>query len=665
MLGLVWVMAGGLVVPRARSEGTVTNASTVALLQALQGGGTVRVGFTTPLVLETPLLIASDTVLESEPGLGRTVTISGGGIHRLFHVLPGVRLELRGLVLREGLSTNGGAILNEGVLIASNVLFAASKAVGTAGSVGRDGTVESGFGESGTGGGPGVSAAGGAVWNLGVASFEACNFSGNSASGGKGGDGGKGGIGGFRVGSGGAGGDGGLAVGGAISSLGWLEIVGSTFDGNSALGGAAGAGGSNGSVLGAGSGGAGGDGVGGAIHSAGWLSIVRSSLATNLASGGAAAAAGAPGRNIGGDGARGGSAWGGALATWSTGMVVNTTFYTNLVVGGRGGDGAAGTFTVGSGGRGGFAVGAGIHGRGSLALTNLTWAWNSGTNGAGGSAGGGGGSKVGDPGYLAGSALAVERGTVAVVVNSILASGSFGTVDGPVTDGGHNLFTDDGTGVRVAGSVYRSDAGLGAYQVWTTGPAGLVPLSGSPAEGGADPARAPLVDQRGIGRPLGRGPDMGALEVDTLSYFVEGQVLDGEEGVAGVSVAVGTNVVVVTDAKGVFRAGPLKTGYYVVGLVSGAEAYQPRLAQVPVFSEVTNLVFRAVRPTVTLAHSSVDGADVLTSAAVAGRTYRLEGSDDLNAWTALETVTADASGKLVFKHRPGPVRHWFYRVSRP
>lgn len=648
----------------ARGDATITTNSTAMLLGALREGGTIRLTFTSTLTLETPLLITRDTVLEPEPGSGRTVTFSGGGLYRLFHVLPGVRLQLRNLVLRDGLSTNGGAVLNQGFLSASNVVFTASKAVGKAGTVGKDGTVEFGFGSSGDDGGSGTDAAGGALLNLGEAVLEKCSFTSNSATGGAGGAGGKGGVGRLRVGRGGNGGVGASAYGGAISSRGSLQLTLCTFDANSALGGAGGAGGSNGSAQRAGTGGRGGDGVGGAIHSEGWLSLARSSFVTNLASGGAAAAAGAPFQNFGEDGERGGGAYGGAIATWSTGQVVNATFYTNLVVGGRGGDGAAGTFTVGDGGRGGHALGAGLHARGVLSITNATFAWNSGTNGAGGAAGGTLRSQAGDRGRFAGSAIGAESDTSVLVVNSILAARGFSTVDGPVTDKGHNLFSDGGTGSRVTGSRYFTDPVLSGYQIWTSGPAGLLPLTGSPAEGAADVDSAPSIDQRGIARPLGSGPDIGAMEVGIVSFFVSGYVLDGERGVAGVPLTVGTNAVV-TDADGWFRVGPLASGFYTVRITAGAEGYSPSVVQVAVFSDVTDILFQPIRPVLTLVHSAISGGDLLTLTGVPGRVYRLEGSPDLNGWVRLGSATADTTGRAAFTHQPGPVDRWFYRVVTP
>src|SRR5690606_10916055 len=108
--------------PGARAEGIVSEATTAALLEALEGGGRVQLTFTQVLTLQTPLLIATDTVLEGSAPGGERVTISGGDRHRLLEVLPGVTLHLRNLNLQDGLATHGAGILNRGVLIASNIV---------------------------------------------------------------------------------------------------------------------------------------------------------------------------------------------------------------------------------------------------------------------------------------------------------------------------------------------------------------------------------------------------------------------------------------------------------------------------------------------------------------------------------------------------------------
>ena len=77
--------------------------------------------------------------------------------------------------------------------------------------------------------------------------------------------------------------------------------------------------------------------------------------------------------------------------------------------------------------------------------------------------------------------------------------------------GGHNLVQDD-TCNPVASDLIGVDALLGALAdnggpTWTH-----ALLAGSPAIDAADDAACPATDQRGVTRPQGAAPDIGAYE---------------------------------------------------------------------------------------------------------------------------------------------------------
>src|SRR5690606_33366023 len=112
--------------------------------------------------------------------------------------------------------------------------------------------------------------------------------------------------------------------------------------------------------------------------------------------------------------------------------------------------------------------------------------------------------------------------------------------------------TDFGTGSIATGSVYQVDALLGGFQVWGSGPPGFMPLNGSPALEAADPTAAPPVDQRGVARPIGAGPDIGAMETSVMSYAIAGVVLRQDQGLPGIRVFVGSREEI-TDEAGRFR----------------------------------------------------------------------------------------------------------------
>lgn len=656
---------------RALAAGTVTEADTADLLQALLGGGLVQLTFTDTLTLETPILIASDTVLEGAAAGGRTVVLSGGGQFRLFQVLPGVRFEIRNCVLRDGISTNGGAILNEGILYATNTTFTACSAPGYDGADGEDGEDRFGIGGNGRSGGRGEEGIGGAIDNRGGAILVDCLFATNHASGGSGGAGGAGGTGTILNGIGGSGGDGAHGFGGAIANRGGtLSLLRTLFTGNRASGGSGGAGGGSASttnaVQGGGHGGTAGMASGGAIYSTGPLLISQSVFATNMCTGGDSADAGAPEGNIGLNGPPGGNALGGAITFESTGAIINSTFFTNRVVGGHGGDGASGSFIVGDGGRGGDALGGAIYVAGPVAITNATFAWNGGTNGAPGAAGSGGQAQDGRPGRLAGSAIAADVQPGPTIVNSILASVDIPTIHGPVVDAGHNLFTDAGPSVLGDESLDFTDPVLGQFQVWSSGLPGLLPLAASPAIDRANPTAAPAVDQRGVARPIGFGPDAGALEASAVAlYVIGGQVLNGTNAFPGVRIFIGEEETV-SDEAGNFRFNPRRSDFYIVQPENQGAGFSPRLYQLALNSDVTNLVFQAVPLSLTLTRETGSGLSRLSGVgALPGKSYQLLGSESLINWDLLETATADANGRLQFQHHAGAARTWFYRLVSP
>ncbi len=651
-----------------RGEGTVATNSTAALLQALLGGGRVQLTFPETLTLEIPILIAADTLLEGAVAGGRLATLSGASLRRPFHVLPGIRFEIRNCVIREGLSTNGGGVYNEGILVASNVVFSACKAVGPDGADGAAGESRFGVGGNGRAGSPGLPGYGGAIYNAGEATLLDCILSSNAAQGGRGGDGGDGGTGTWANGIGGDGAPGAEAYGGAIHGTAGsrLTVTNTFFANNAVTAGAGGQGGSDSSVLGSGHGSRGANAAGGAIHTEGWLWVVRSSFATNSVTAGSAAPAGAPSVSIGKEGAPGGHAWGGALASWSTGAVINSSFVTNIVVGGAGGAGAAGQFISGKGGTGGNALGGAIHGKGSLALTHVTLAWNSLTNGAGGAGGAALPGTAGRDGNAAGSGIAADGGTVSVQNSIVVAAGDLSTLDGDVQDLGHNLYSDRGTGQAVAGSLYSASPGFTEFRVWTslTTP-GFLLAPGSLAIDTADRTSATTEDQRGLPRPAGLGPDIGAMEAGASSFVIQGKVLvgSGTVGIPGVVLEVG-DLRQTTDASGAFQFGPLPSGFYTVAIAGGGVGFTPRLVQIPLVANATNVVFRSTGLVLSYQpEGSLPGMGVLTATGFPGLTHRLEASADLKTWTTVGTAVPDAQGRLEFRHDSGDAPRLLYRIA--
>ncbi len=665
-------MLAGLVLAtgsRAGAEGTVSTASTSALVEAIRGGGLVTLTFAETLIVVAPLLITVDTMIVGAGSGGRTVTLSGGGVRRVLEVLPGVRLELSNLVIRDGFAVTGAGIRNEGTLLASNVTFVACKARGADGFDGAPGEDRPGVGSDGGGGADGGGGGGGAVENQGASRLVDCVFQGNQALGGAGGKGGDRGQGGFRLGRGGDGGRGAAAWGGALWNAGTMELERCLFTANSAEGGDGGAGGSEAAIIGAGQGGPGAEGAGGAVFSTGHLTVSQSSFATNLVTGGIGARAGAPLEVIGRDGATGGAARGGAIAFWGDGWIVNSTFFTNLMAGGNGGAGVAGGFTAGDGGAGGDALGAALHVLGAAALTNVTLAWNAGTNGVGGAAGGTGGEQ-GAAGRRGGSAIALEENGAARVINSILAAHDLGTTHGNVVDAGANVFSDGGPVGSGPYSVRSADPHLGEFKVWTQGLPGLMPLQLSPAVDRADPDTSPKADQRGIARLDGLGPDSGAIEAAIARWALSGAIRAGGVGLADVPVRVTATVSGVdlafevrSLADGSFRFPDLPPGIYLVVPGADGAGFKPPLMQVGLSAEVGNVFFERVAPTLHATRDAGTGRLVFTADAVPRRSYDLQGGAELHRWETLGVATADAAGRVRVEYPAGTEARGFFRLS--
>jgi hypothetical protein len=310
---------------------------------------------------------------------------------------------------------------------------------------------------------------GGALFSLGEVNLSRCLFHSNSA------------IGPFNMGQDQAHGNG---KGGAIYALGPLSVTACTFVENLAQGGA---------------GGAlymkpfdGGLGLGGGIYNAFMLHLTDSTFVRNVARGGNS------GQGAGGNG-NGGAGLGGGLYQAGSADLVNVTMATNLAAGGnidyssfdprpQAGPGLGGAF---------------YQEAGDGHLLNVTLAGNSAAGGTG-------------PGIPAGAgvggAIYSTNGTIwlgnTIVANSVSGGNAFG----PLLDGGHNLSSDNTCAFTNSGSLNNTDPKLGPLADNGGLTLTLALLAGSPAIDAGDDTLAPAYDQRGVRRPQGAHADLGAFE---------------------------------------------------------------------------------------------------------------------------------------------------------
>jgi hypothetical protein len=617
----------------ARGDAIVSDCTEVALRDAIAEGGLVTFDSDCTFVLSDTIVITNTVTLEAT---GLDVVISGGNLARLFRVMAGGSLELNGLTLTSGKSTNGGAIYIEadGEVTGTDCIFVANRAVGADGTNGANGNNNStGIGSNGGNGKNGGNGWGGAIYNLGDLTLLTCQFLTNSASGGKGGNGGNGGDGGFQGGNGGDGGDAGSGLGGAVYNAGTsFSLSDCTYETNAVSGGNGGLGGTNGvgPFLGLrGIGGAAGAGSGAAVFTLQDAAIANCTFSENVASGGNSAAGGTLSNGNGSNGPRGGDSAGGGLYNGGASSLTNCTFFKNSVKAGNGGDGGPGQFTGGNGGNGGNGTGGGLCNSNEVAVVNCTFASCGAVGGTNGAAGIGAfpGSK-GSPGKGRGGNIAQGAGTFSLF-NSIISTNTAGTnlakLSGSFIDGGYNISSD--SSYNFTGTSKTNTDPKIADLADNGGPTATMALkSGSPAIDAGNDAAAPETDQRGFLRPLGLKSDIGAFE---QGFVIKGQVTLLGNGVPGVLITAG-NQSTITDSN----------GNYVI------DAYGSTV----VTPSSSNFVFEPLSQTVnaTANRSDVDftAVELFT---IAGRVIGASGTITVAMGTGgTNVMTADTNGNYSF-----------------
>jgi hypothetical protein len=295
------------------------------------------------------------------------------------------------------------------------------------------------------------------------------------------------------------------------------------------------------------------DAAGGGLYNAATSRIYRTSLLTNVVIGGRAGRAD-PSLTKAGHG------WGGGVFNGGDIHIVASTLAGNRAEGGAGIDGCLGcspwplkTYLDGGDGEGGA-----IFNSGTLYSTNSTLAANQVVPGPAYVASP---TVRGLPGDGAGSALLQQtvgasrlafvtiarnvgpggsvraRGTVELR-NSILADGFLsGLVSGIITDGGHNLSSDDSAQYTHPTSRESIDPHLKPLASYGGFTLTMMPDASSPAIDSADPVHPPSTDQRGVVRPQGGSPDIGAVEATflTIERLLDKNVRLRYSGIPGVN----------------------------------------------------------------------------------------------------------------------------------
>jgi hypothetical protein len=613
---------------------------TLSSLQATaRAGGTLRFSDDGVIGIGSSIEFTNNTVLDAN---GHRVVLTGNGQSSLLRIAPGAEITLKGLWLVEGRAASGsegGSAVSKGGAIVNNSGHLTL----------IDCTLSNNVSHVFTPAQPAVAeSAGGAIWQTGGSLVvRNCRFFNNTAAGDI-----------FRP-------EFGsnpfffnyfMGRGGAICLLGGsAEITASAFDGNQVSGWPSRGGAiyfADGAFVVAGSSlsrnRANTRPSGGAIYlETGRLTITNSTFLQN-----AAAASGLPGMIH--------SAFGAGLFNAGTTLVRNSTFLGNETIGEIKRN-SQGSIVIGQ------SAGAGIYSTGTLGVENSTFRGNSGLSLGFERIAAGDASALYSAG-LAGitnstiawntnatSAVRGENRTNLVLKNTLLVGGRSVATAATFTDAGHNMSSD---AVPFTESTSRTnvDARLGPIGYYG-GNTLVHPLAaGSPAIDAADDSAAPAIDQRGRARPFGAHADVGAFE-SSPPFFVWGRV-DGLQDPTTMF-AIGTNSVR-ADASGLFHLGPLQPGAHEIAIAANNAVFLPNRLTVDLQADqeldaVTGFQLH------TLTYRGTVDAPVFVLAGLAGETWKVESSTNLETWNTLGTFTLDASG-LVEIPVPETTR-LFLRVS--
>lgn len=352
---------------------------------------------------------------------------------------------------------------------------------------------------------------------------------------------------------------GGLA---SLTSTGNVTITGSTFTGNSALGG-------NGGNF---NNGAGSAAMGGSIYfEGGTLNIDGSRIDNSSANGGDGGNQDQNGQTNGGFGgtAQGGGVWvGGGTVT-----INNTTFESTEANGGNSGTGGNGAEPAGG------ADGGGLYSLGNVTVTNSTFHLAGATGGDGGDAFGStclGGHMAGDGGGARGGAIFADGGSLiintATFANNFAIGGNGG--DGGQTNGGLNCGNHGAGGLAYGGAVTNNNAATVNIKHGT--------ISGNNAQAGNTG-----VNQGGANKPprlVAEGTG-GGIRVGPASVTLENTIIAGNTAANGTGDTTGAptpgpNVdgAVTSNGHNLLGIATEATGFTGTGDMTGADPMLAALA---------------------------------------------------------------------------------------
>ncbi len=221
-----------------------------------------------------------------------------------------------------------------------------------------------------------------------------------------------------------------------------------------------------------------------------------------------------------------GAAFGGGIWNYPSGTltVTDSTISDNTVGNDGGGiyNTATATLTVTnstiSGNTAGSGPGGGIENAGTLTVTNSTISGNTTTNNGGGISNTG--TLTVTDSTLSGNTAGLNGDGIsgAVMLTGSILDNAAANVAGPLTSGGHNLFSDDPSetdnAVLISTDLVDTDPLLGPLADNGGPTQTMALLPGSPAINTGVAIAGVTTDQRGVAQAPGERPDIGAFELD-------------------------------------------------------------------------------------------------------------------------------------------------------
>jgi hypothetical protein len=592
-------------------------------------GGTIKFSGSGVINFTVPVTFLTNATLDAN---GHQIVLNGNGLSSLLRVSNSVSLTLKGLTLINGkalevstatnITARGGALVNDGGSLTLEECVLSNNVA----SVTRPDQLTP------------AEAAGGAIWQTsGSLSIQNCVFTNNQALGLPWVDS-MHSLAAYSVGRGGA-----IGV-----AAGDVEVVESTFGGN-VVSGLPGDGGAiyftGGDLQISGSGfygnSAGVEPRGGALCIAsGNLSVSHSILSENVA------VAGAPSDRVGTSGV----SLGGAIYNAANAILGSTSFLSNRTVGG-----ASSRFLTGPSPA--SSVGGAVFSAGTLVAFNNTFSGDQAvapfydtrgrlalSDGYASAIYSAGNAAITNSTFQLGAlGLYMVRGennTNLTVKNSLFDYSRVGPGYGSIVgfiDAGNNLSSDAPPFTEPTSNT-NLNLRLGPVGFYG-GTTPVIPLlAGSPAIDAADVAAAPATDQRGRIRPYGAHADVGAFE-SSAPFYVWGRINGYIDPTT--TLTIGTNTI--GTANGEFFLGPIPSGTNEVDLAAQNALFSPDpwMIDVTVDGEIPGPM--SFEPHTLTYYGSLESPQFVL-AGLPGETWKVEMTQDFEAWTDVGTYTIGASG---------------------